>query len=117
MSDVCKCFLVCIILGLLQNSYYKSNRIDTRYIYAQAINYDSKRKQKHAGNILKAELQKLISNLSLSESGPYEIQETADKICDYYKCQIFVFSGMENTSKLKYIIPNEVDDSRQPIYL
>ena len=112
-----KCFLVCIILGLLQNSYYKSNRIDTRYIYAQAINYDSKRKQKHAGNILKAELQKLISNLSLSESGPYEIQETADKICDYYKCQIFVFSGMENTSKLKYIIPNEVDDSRQPIYL
>ena len=112
-----KCFLVCIILGLLQNSYYKSNRVDTTYLYAQGINYSSKRKQKHAGNILKSELQKLISNLSLSQSGPYEIQETANKICDFYNCQIFIFSGMENTSKLKYIFPNEVDENRQPIYL
>jgi hypothetical protein len=112
-----KCFLLCIILGLLQNAYYKSDRVDTRYFYALGICYTNKKKQNYAGNILRNELQKMISELSLNENGPYEFEETAKKISDYYKCQIFVFGGIENRSKLKYVVPSQVNDELQPIYL
>lgn len=112
-----KCFLLCIILGILQNAYFKSNRNDTRYLYAQGINYNSKKKQNYAGNILRNELEKVISNLSLDENGPYDFVETATKISNFYDCQIFIFGGFENSSKLKCIIPNEINDQLMPIYL
>ena len=112
-----KCFLLCIILGLLQNGYYKSNRTDTRYIRAQGINYDSRKKQNIAVKILTLELQKLIENLSLSPDGPYDFIETGTKISEFYQCQIFVFTGMESSSKLKYVIPQSINDELIPIYL
>jgi len=112
-----KCFLLCVILGLLQNAYFKSDRVDTRFIYAQGINYSSAQKQNHAKNILILELKNMVDKLSLTENGPYDIFSTSEKISKVYQCQIFVFGGEHNNSKLKYLIPSEVDDSLQPIYL
>jgi hypothetical protein len=112
-----KCLLICIILGLLQNAYFKSDRVDTRYFYASGISYSNKKKQNYAGNILRNELQKMICELSLDQNGPYEFAETAEKISAYYNCQIFVFGGMENCSKLKYVVPSQVNDELQPVYL
>jgi hypothetical protein len=112
-----KCFLLCVILGLLQNAYFKSDRSDTRYIYAQGINYSTYQKRNHAKNILLLELKSLIDKLSLNENGPYDVLSTSNIISEIYKCQIFVFGGEHNNSKLKYVIPSNVDDSLQPIYL
>ena len=112
-----KCFLLCIILGLLQNAYFKSNRVDTRYLHAQGINYLSKKKQNYAGNILKYELEKMITNLSLDENGPYDLIETSTKITNFYNCQIYIFGGFETSTKLKCVIPKEINDELIPIYL
>ena len=112
-----KCFLLCIILGLLQNAYFKSDRVDTRYIYAQGINYSAHQKRNYAKNVLKTELKTLQETLRLSENGPYEIFSTANLISQEYHCQIFVFGGEDNNSKLKHLIPPDVDDRLQPIYL
>lgn len=112
-----KCFLICIILGILQNAYFKSDQQDMRFVYAQGINYGSTKKQTYAGKILKIELEKIITNLSLDANGPYDFKDVALKASAFYQCQIFVFGGMENSTKLKYVIPNEIDDNLMPIYL
>ena len=66
---------------------------------------------------MKTELKTLQETLRLSENGPYEIFSTANLISQEYHCQIFVFGGEDNNSKLKHLIPPDVDDRLQPIYL
>jgi hypothetical protein len=111
-----ECLLISVILGHLQNEFHKSNRTDKRIIYAQNINSKLKVKRIYAGNIIQTELRKLKKNLNLN-CGPYEITSVAPKLCSYFKCQIFIFEGVSESSNIKAIYPNEVDDQLEPIYL
>ena len=112
-----KCLLMCIILGHLQNEFYKTRRSDKRFFYAKKINANSKSDRVYAGNILKAELNFVISQLNLDENQPLILEDICKKMSEFYKCQIFLFDGIENSSKLKYTYPAELQDHLEPIYL
>ena len=75
-----KCLLTATVLGLLQNQYFKSNRRDRRYLYAQNINSVNKVKQARAGQIILSELNNIIDSLNLPLNGPYELEETTKKL-------------------------------------
>lgn len=111
-----KCLLVSVILSHLQNEYHRTNKSDRRYIYARNINSTSRSKEIYAGNIILKELLKLSTSLSLTE-GPFEIDEIAPKLCDYYNCQLFIFRGLGHQTSLKACYPSAVDTSREPVYL
>ena len=114
-----KCLLTSTILGLLQNDYFKSNRTDRRYLYAQNINSVNIRKQTYAGKIILTELTKLLKDLELPLSGPYNVEEITKKLSIALKCQFFIFDGMcnSNSKKLIFMYPPEYDDALKPIYL
>ncbi len=112
-----KCLLTSVILGVLQNAYYKSNRKDKRFIYAQNINSMLPSKKTHAGNILKRELLKVMTDLSITDQKRIDIEEVAPKLSQYFECQIFIFDGINNSSKLKYMFPQTYNHELQPIYL
>jgi hypothetical protein len=113
-----KCLIVAIILGHLQNEYYRTNRLNKKILYAQNISSKSVSRQIYAGNIIKKELNNLSNQLNLSE-GPYDLNTIGEKICGHYKCQLFVYSGIEETTELKTIIPSTIDDSLEkiPLYI
>jgi hypothetical protein len=113
-----KCLLTSVILGVLQNSYYKSQRQDKRFLYVQNINSALESKKIHAGNILKKELQKVLIDLSLrGQKQELCLEEIAPKLSEYFNCQIFIFDGVNNSSKLKYMFPPIYNHELQPIYL
>ena len=112
-----KCLFTTIILGHLQNEYYKSNRKDKRFLYAQNINSNFERKKIHAGNILRKELLTLFQVLKLKNEQKYNIDELLPKLSELYKCQIFIFDGINNSSKLKFTYPKAYDNKLEPIYL
>ena len=112
-----KCLLTATVLGLLQNDYFKSNRTDRRYLYAQNINSINKVKQCSAGQIILSELNDMLAKLDLCHNGPYDCEETTKKLSSTYNCQFFVFDGICNSRKLIYMYPEEYDDKLKPIYL
>jgi hypothetical protein len=111
-----ECFLISVILGHFQNEYHKTNRLDKRIIYAQNINSKCKTKQIYGGKILLKELQLLKQHLKLT-SGPYDVESVAMVLSDFYKCQIFIFSGEGKATILKYSYPTLLNDSLEPIFL
>ena len=112
-----KCLLTATILGLLQNNYFKSERVDKRFLYAQEINSVNWTKQNRAGKVLLEEMKKLHALTKLKDIGPYELQETTRLLHQFYNCQFFIFDGIHNSNKLVYMYPEEYDDSLIPIYL
>jgi hypothetical protein len=111
-----KCLLVSIVLGHLQNEFYRSNKLDKRIIYAQNIHSKIRSKQIHAGNIIQKEVLKVSKEFDLS-SGPFEISKLASQLCTFYKCQLFVFNGLGHKMCLKSTYPSQIDNSLEPIYL
>ena len=111
-----KCLLVSVILAHFQNEFFRTNKSDRRFIYAQNINSTCRSKKIHAGNLILKELLKLSTSLSLSE-GPYDINLIALKLCDFYNCQLYIFVGQGHQTSLKACYPTAVDTSREPIYL
>jgi hypothetical protein len=103
-------------LGHLQNEYFKSNKKDRRFIYAQNINSKRQKSKNYAGKIILKELTKLKKELNISQ-GPHEIESIASSICNHLNCQIFIFSGFGNSTNLKQMFPKTLDDSLEPIYL
>jgi hypothetical protein len=112
-----KCLFTTVILGHLQNEYYKSNRTDKRFLYAQNINSNFERKKIHAGNIIRKELLKLLEALQITNERNYEVDQLLPKLSEYFNCQIFIFDGINNSSKLKITYPKEYNNKLQPIYL
>lgn len=112
-----KCLVTGIILGYLQNSYFKTNRNDKRYLYAQSINSSLEKKKNHAGNILYQELLKLFEANVISPNGPYDLEKTCKILSNFYSCQIFIFNNVHNSCKLVYSYPECLNDSLMPIYL
>jgi len=112
-----KCFLTATILGLLQNEFYKSKRNDTRFLYIQNINSTSKKKKTHAGNLLYKELTEILQKTKLPLNGPYELESTSKVLSEHYKCQFFIFDGVDNSNKITFMYPDIYDDTLIPIYL
>ena len=112
-----KCLLMSCILGLLQNNFFKSNRIDKRFLKAQWINSSSTYKKNVAGKLLSAELVNFLEKTKLSGNGPFEILSTAKIISQTFNCQIFIFDGISNSKKLCFMYPKEYNPSLIPIYL
>jgi hypothetical protein len=112
-----KCLLICTILGLSQNEFYKSNRKNKEFVYMQKINSSLSHKQEHACKLIMRHLNEMITNVNLPSDGPYDFEETAKKLSDFYKCQFFIFDSIDNSTKLKCLYPNEYNDTLQPIYL
>jgi len=111
-----KCLLLGVIFGYLQHCQFENTR-DRRFEYAQRItNKDSKR-QKIALKHLEAELSELNKNLKLTELDNSDFNAIAPKLSDYYKCQIFIFTGKEGCSKISTMYPKIYDDSLKPIFL
>jgi len=111
-----ECFLTSLVLGHLQNEYYKTNKVDKRFTYAQNINSKRQCSQVYAGKIILREITKLKTDLNISQ-GPHDIENIAEAICDYYKCQIFIFSGLGNSTIIKNMYPKHLEESFEPIYL
>jgi len=112
-----KCFITATILALLQNIYFKSERKDTRFLNLQNINSINRKKQNNAGSLLLKEVEKMISKTLIPNEGPYELETTAKRLNEVYNCQFFIFDGIDNSNKLKYMYPNIYDDNLIPIYL
>ncbi len=112
-----KCLVTATILAHLQNIFYKSNRKDRRFVYAQNINSKIEAKKLHACKILLSELQQLVSNSSINFEGPYELETTAKQLNEYFKCQIFIFDAIDNSNKLSFMYPDIYDNTLEPIYL
>ena len=112
-----KCLLTCTVLGLLQNEYFKSSRVDKRFVHVQNINSINKVKKNHAGKILLEELNLLLEKTKLPNYGPYNLVETTKILSEKFNCQFFIFDGMDNSNKLIHMFPEEFNDSLQPIYL
>jgi hypothetical protein len=112
-----KCLISATIMGLTQNEYFKSERKDTRFLYLQNINSVCNKKKNHAGNLLLKEIENLLTNTGLPQHGPYELQSTTEILSKIYKCQFFIFDGIDNSNQLKYMFPPIYDDSLVPIYL
>ena len=110
------CLLTGTIIGLMQNSYFKTERCDKRFLYLQCINSVNKTKQNRAGKVLFEELSALLKNTGLDTKGPYELEVTMQKLSEVYKCQFFVFDGIQNSNKLTYMYPQEYQDNLIPIY-
>jgi len=111
-----ECFLISVILGHFQNEYHKTNHLDKRILYAQNINSKCPSKQIYSGKVILKELKLLKKHLNLLE-GPYDIESVATGLCDFYKCQIFVFAGEGKASNIKHIFPKVLNDSLEPIFL
>jgi len=112
-----KCLITATILAHLQNLFYKSNRKDRRFIYAQNINSKIEPKKLHACKLLLNELNLVIANTSISSEGPYELENTTKILSQYFKCQFFIFDSIDNSNKLNFMYPENYDDSLEPIYL
>ncbi len=112
-----KCLITATILGHLQNIFYKSNRKDKRFIYAQNINSKFDAKKTQAGKILLNEINALFDNTDILREGPYELEETTKKLSKYFHCQFFIFDAIDNSPKLNYMYPDAYDSSLEPIYL
>jgi hypothetical protein len=112
-----KCILTACILGILQNNFHKTNKVDKRYEKAQYINSTVKAHQNVAGKIILDQLMELLSNTNLSSTGPYELDSTAKILSEYFKCQIIVFDSISNSKKISFMFPNIYDDTLIPIYL
>ncbi len=112
-----KCFILATILGLLQNKYYESEREDKRYLQLQYLNSVCAKKKNLAGKLLLKEFNELIVKTNIPNDGPYELEKTAFVLNKEYKCQFYIFDGIDNTNKLKYLYPPIFDDSLIPIYL
>jgi hypothetical protein len=112
-----KCLILATILGLLQNIYYKSERQDTRFLQLQYLNSVCRKKKNLAGNLLLKEFNELILRTNIPEEGPHELEKTVLILHNVYNCQFYIFDGIDNTNKLKYLYPPVFDDSLIPIYL
>ncbi len=112
-----KCLLTTTIIGIAQNDFFKSNRKNKNFLYLQNLNSPYKNKQNCAIQILLAELSDLLAKTNITENGPYELEETVNKLHKFYKCQFFIFDALDNSSKLNYMFPAEYDDTLIPIYL
>ena len=112
-----KCLLTCTVLGLAQNEFYHSNRKNKDFIYMQNINSTIVNKKDHACKLISKYLLKMQKDVDLNSNGPYDLEKTVILLSNFYKCQFFIFDSIDNSTKLKYMYPNEYDNSLQPIYL
>jgi len=111
------CLLVCTILSLLQNNFFKTEGVDSRYKILCNLRSKSKKQQNIAFEMLEQELNKLFSVVKINRTGPYQLKSTVVMLHEVYKCQFFIFSGLTNASKLCYSYPEEYNDALVPIFL
>lgn len=112
-----KCLLICTIFGLCQHLYFSSERKDNTFLYLQNIKSNIRKKFIHATNILKGELDHLLTVTKLQAIGPYELQATCKILHETYKCQFFIFTNATSKQKLNFMFPEKYDDALIPIYL
>ena len=112
-----KCILTSVILGLLQHSYYKTNKIDKRFEKVQYINSTLETHRNIAGKIILEELINIFSLTNLENKGPYELHSTSKVLSETFHCQIIVFDGVSSSKKISYMYPITYDDTLIPIYL
>lgn len=119
MNDffVNKCLLLCTILGILQHSYFESNKKDKKYLYARQINSSKPAKAKYAAKILQRQLENLFAITKLKKTGPYNLSVTIKMLSKIYKCQFFIFDGISNSSGLLLMYPKNFNPELKPIYL
>ena len=114
-----KCFLISCIFANLQFNYFASEKKDLRFTYAQNILSTYLTKKIHAINLILKELSLVMKNLKLEDS---DFSETLDFdkwktiFSDYFRCQIIIFSGKENSSKLLCMYPETYDSSLRQFY-
>lgn len=112
-----KCLLLCTILGLLQHSYFESNKKDRRFISASQINSSCDTKALRASQILEKQLNNLFSVTNLKRTGPYQLNGTLKLLSKFYKIQFFIFDGITNSSRLFTSYPSSFNPSLKPIFL
>jgi hypothetical protein len=111
-----ECFLTSVILGHLQNEHFRTNKVDKRYVYAQNINSKRQSSQVYAGKIILKELNELKTSLNLA-NGPHDTKTIGNLVSEYFKCQIFIYSGLGNAANLRTMYPKHIDTCLEPIHL
>ena len=102
---------------MLQNEFFRSNRLDKKFLHVQNINSINLEKKNHASKILLQELNLLYVKTNLKTEGPYPLEETTKILSSIFKCQFFIFDGLHNSNKLIYMYPHNYSDDLIPIYL
>lgn len=112
-----KCLVLAFALALLQHAYFENMKTNKTFLYVQNINSNDKRRQTHAGNLLLAQFNDIISKTKLPSEGPYDLLETVKILHLHYQAQFFVFSAVASKKNLILIFPPEYDDCLKPVYL
>ena len=111
------CLLICTIFSLLQHAYFSSATSDRRYLKILNCNSKVSTLKNAAYKLIENELNALISTTGIKANGPHELQVTVKLLSRSYKCQFFVFDGLANSSKLRFMYPLEYDDTLKPVFL
>ena len=111
-----KCLLTCTILALAQHAFSEDKK-SKLYLYISKINSVVLTKKNYAIKWMEKELEKLFSCTELKQTGPYELKATVIILSQTYKCQFFIFDGINNSSKLYFMYPEQYDDTLKPIFL
>lgn len=111
------CLLICTILGLLQNTFLKSNGCDKRFVNLSNLRSKFKKQRDLAFAILEHELNELFSVVKIKRNGPFELKTTLKLLHETYKCQFFLFNGISNAASLYYSYPPRYDDTLIPIFM
>ena len=112
-----KCLLMCTILGLLQHLYYENKKANKQFLSLCRIQSTLSKHKNYATKMMIAQLEKLFSVTGLKQTGPYELKSTIVMLSHAYKCQFFVFDGLNNGKKLSLMYPKAYDDSLKPIFI
>lgn len=109
-----KCLLTAIVLGHLQNCFLEKN--DTRYQYAKHISNNNKNKRHHAFNLIKLQIDQLLTVLQCENVMDYtNLDLVAPIVHSIFNCQIVIFSGFDY--KIQFMYPQDFNESLRPIFL
>ena len=114
-----KCLLLCCILADLQFKFFLSNKSDKRYTYAANINSTLSNKKSQAIGIFNTQLSTIITALKINNSEfecGLDFSKWKEKLCEYFNCQIVIFTGKEFSSKILLMHPPLFDHTLRQFY-
>ena len=114
------CLLLSVLICHFANKFYLGSKTDSVFgkLMALWMKKASQKKKREAREVLKQEIQKLIVELDLPASGPYNIIKTIPKLCQHLSSQIHVIRSTQEPEANVDSFPSLVwDDTLPQIFL
>ena len=115
-----KCLLTSVILCFHANEYYRSGKKELTHLNLRPLYLKTfpQKKIYKAGQTMITEINKLISDLSLPNEGPYDSFQLLPILAAYFKCQIHVVKSTRDAIASYDSFPSaEWNNNQQQIFL